>query len=66
MLGLHTDDGLRFVGHTVPLPDRERARAAEVAFTQLSYGMFRNATRFVRWRPDREPLSCDETQLPDR
>jgi ATP-dependent DNA ligase len=106
MLGLHTDDGLRFVGHTVPLPAHERARAAsfleladdspfergrpgasrwegfrfddhewvrvkpttvvEVAFTQLSYGMFRHATRFLRWRPDREPRSCDETQLPDR
>ena len=106
MLGLQTDDGLRFVGHTVPLPPHERERAAslfelsddspfdrgrpgasrwegfrfddhewvrvkptivaEVAFTQLSYGMFRHATRFVRWRPDREPDSCDETQLPDR
>lgn len=106
MLGLHCADGLRFVGHTVPLPDRERARAAElltrcdespfahgrpglsrwegfrfedhewvrvepvivaeVAFTQLSYGMFRHATRFVRWRPDREPGSCDDSQLPDR
>ena len=106
MLGLYTQEGLRFVGHTVPLPDRERARAAEllqpadespfergrpglsrwegfrfddhewmrvvpsvvaeVAFTQLSYGMFRHATRFVRWRPDRAPDSCDDTQLPDR
>ncbi len=106
MLGLYGADGLRFVGHTVPLPDRERARAAsllelsdespfergrpglsrwegfrfgdhewvrvkptavaEVAFTQLSYGMFRHATRFVRWRPDREATSCELTQLPDR
>lgn len=106
MLGLYGEGGLRFVGHTVPLPDRERARAAElftlfdespfahgrpglsrwegfrfeddewvrveptvvaeVAFTQLSYGMFRHATRFVRWRPDREPSSCDDSQLPDR
>ena len=106
MLGLHSDEGLRFVGHTVPLPDRERARAAslfervedspfergrpglsrwegfrfddhewvrvepsvvvEVAFTQLSYGMFRHATRFVRWRPDRVASDCDQAQLPDR
>ncbi len=27
---------------------------------------FRHATRFVRWRPDLQTASCDETQLPDR
>jgi ATP-dependent DNA ligase len=36
---------------------------AEVAFDHLQGDRFRHATRFVRWRPDREPRSCTYSQL---
>lgn len=36
---------------------------AEVTFGQLESGRFRHGSRFVRWRPDREPASCTYDQL---
>lgn len=38
-------------------------RVVEVAYDQLQGNRFRHATRFVRWRPDREPRSCRYDQL---
>ena len=35
----------------------------EVAFDHLQGGRFRHASRFLRWRPDREPRSCGYDQL---
>ncbi len=36
---------------------------AEVAYDHLQGDRFRHATRFRRWRPDREPASCTYDQL---
>ena len=36
---------------------------AEVAFDHLQGDRFRHATSFVRWRPEREPVSCTYGQL---
>jgi len=36
---------------------------AEVAFDHLQGDRFRHATRFVQWRPDRDPASCTYAQL---
>lgn len=36
---------------------------AEVAYDHLQGGRFRHATRFRRWRPDRDPESCRYSQL---
>ena len=33
-------------------------RVVEVAFDQMEGHRFRHAATFVRWRPDRDPLSC--------
>jgi ATP-dependent DNA ligase len=38
-------------------------RVCEVAYDQLDERRFRHPARFVRWRPDREPLSCMLDQL---
>lgn len=38
-------------------------RVVEVAYDHLQGRRFRHATRFVRWRPDRDPLSCTYAQL---
>ncbi len=38
-------------------------RVAEVTFGQLEGGRFRHGSRFVRWRPDRDPASCRYDQL---
>jgi ATP-dependent DNA ligase len=38
-------------------------RVAEVAFEQVQSGRFRHASRFVRWRPDKEPHQCTYDQL---
>ncbi len=35
----------------------------EVSFDHLQSGRFRHASRFLRWRPDRDPRSCDFDQL---
>lgn len=35
----------------------------EVGFDQLEKGRFRHVVRFLRWRPDREPLSCTTDQV---
>ena len=36
---------------------------AEVKYEAVLNGRFRGTTRFVRWRPDRDPASCDYSQL---
>lgn len=38
-------------------------RVAEVAYEGLLDGRFRHNGRFVRWRPDRDPRSCDYSQF---
>jgi ATP-dependent DNA ligase len=38
-------------------------RVAEVAFEQVQSGRFRHASRFVRWRPDKQPRQCTYDQL---
>ena len=38
-------------------------RVAEVGYDNLQGDRFRHATKFVRWRPDREPASCTYAQL---
>jgi ATP-dependent DNA ligase len=35
----------------------------EVSFDHLQSGRFRHASRFLRWRPDKAPRSCDFDQL---
>jgi ATP-dependent DNA ligase len=41
----------------------ETVLVAEVSYDQLEEGRFRHATRFHRWRPDKEPQSCTMNQL---
>ncbi|KIQ10937.1 ATP-dependent DNA ligase [Rhodococcus sp. MEB064] len=38
-------------------------RVLEVAYDQMEKSRLRHAARFVRWRPDRDPLSCTYDQL---
>ncbi|HLS25283.1 MAG TPA: ATP-dependent DNA ligase [Beutenbergiaceae bacterium] len=38
-------------------------RVVEVSFDQLEGNRFRHAVQFVRWRPDRDPLSCTLDQV---
>jgi len=38
-------------------------RVAEVKYEATLNGRFRGTTRFVRWRPDRDPASCRYDQL---
>ena len=38
-------------------------RVAEVRYDVIDAGRFRHPTRFLRWRPDREPRSCTFAQL---
>jgi len=38
-------------------------RVAEVAYDHLQGPRFRHTARFVRWRPDRDPLTCTYAQL---
>jgi ATP-dependent DNA ligase len=35
----------------------------EVRYDQLDGDRFRHPARFIRWRPDREPVSCTFDQL---
>jgi ATP-dependent DNA ligase len=41
-------------------------RVVEVAYTQLDGIRFRHPAQFRRWRPDREPRSCNIDQLIER
>ena len=36
---------------------------AEVIYDQITDGRFRHGTRFLRWRPDKNPAQCDRSQL---
>ncbi|ORI15734.1 ATP-dependent DNA ligase [Rhodococcus sp. 1168] len=38
-------------------------RVVEVAYDQMEGERLRHAARFLRWRPDRDPLSCTYEQL---
>lgn len=38
-------------------------RVVEVAFDQLEGSRFRHAVTFLRWRPDRDPASCELAQI---
>jgi ATP-dependent DNA ligase len=38
-------------------------RVVEVSYDNLQGDRFRHATHFVRWRPDRDPVSCTYAQL---
>ncbi|HXH59225.1 ATP-dependent DNA ligase [Iamia sp.] len=38
-------------------------RVAEVGYERVDHGRFRHTSRFLRWRPDREPSSCRYDQL---
>ncbi|MCF8587420.1 ATP-dependent DNA ligase [Gordonia liuliyuniae] len=35
----------------------------EVAYDQMENGRFRHTVKFLRWRPDRDPISCGYEQL---
>jgi len=41
----------------------EPALVCEVSFDHLQGRRFRHASRFLRWRPDRDPASCTFEQL---
>ena len=38
-------------------------RVAEVRYDYMEGVRFRHPPQFLRWRPDRDPLSCDFAQL---
>jgi ATP-dependent DNA ligase len=38
-------------------------RVLEVGYDLMEGSRFRHTTKFLRWRPDREPASCDYAQL---
>lgn len=38
-------------------------RVVEVGYTIMTAGRFRGTTRFVRWRPDKDPAECTYDQL---
>ena len=38
-------------------------RVVEVAFDQMEGHRFRHAVTFLRWRPDRDPESCELDQV---
>ncbi len=38
-------------------------RVVEVQYDHFSGGRFRHGTRFLRWRPDKAPAQCTETQV---
>ncbi len=38
-------------------------RVAEVSYERVDHGRFRATSKFLRWRPDREPASCRYDQL---
>lgn len=41
----------------------EAGVVVEISYDQLEGGRFRHATRFHRWRPDKDPLTCTMDQL---
>jgi ATP-dependent DNA ligase len=41
----------------------EAGVVVEVSYDQLEGDRFRHATRFHRWRPDKDPLQCTMEQL---
>jgi ATP-dependent DNA ligase len=70
------EGGTSFAGGRVPGGPSRWARAeektwvpleprlvCEVGFDRLMSGRFRHASRFLRWRPDRDPATCTFDQL---
>jgi ATP-dependent DNA ligase len=41
----------------------EPGTVVEISYDQLEEGRFRHATRFHRWRPDKDPATCTMDQL---
>ncbi len=70
--------GSGFTGHAPGGPSRwstERSGewerldpklVCEVRYDHFSGGRFRHGTKFLRWRPDKEPKSCTYEQLANR
>ena len=52
-------NGQKDLSFTPLRPDR----VAEVAYERVDHGRFRHTSRFLRWRPDRDPDSCRYDQL---
>jgi ATP-dependent DNA ligase len=38
----------------------------EVAYDHFTGGRFRHGTRFLRWRPDKDPYQCTMDQVEHR
>ena len=56
--GAHTDRSRFSSNKDVSFVPLRPERVVEVAFDQLEGHRFRHAVTFLRWRPDRDPLSC--------
>lgn len=52
----------RSAGSAEWIPIRQEL-VAEVAYDQMENQRFRHTVKFLRWRPDRDPESCDYSQL---
>lgn len=50
-------------GKTLEWEPLRPERVVEVAYDAMEGDRFRHTARFVRWRPDRDPRSCDYQQL---
>ena len=50
-------------GRTLDWTPVEAGVVVEVSYDQLEGDRFRHATRFHRWRPDKDPLQCTMEQL---
>lgn len=57
--GLSRWSGGKDLSFTACRPDR----VVEVTYERVDHGRFRHTSRFVRWRPDRDPDSCRYDQL---
>ena len=50
-------------GKEKPWIPLEPELVVEVIYDQVTDGRFRHGTRFLRWRPDKDPAQCDRSQL---
>ena len=55
--------GERLLGSRADVRPMTCELVAEVKYEAVLNGRFRGTTRFVRWRPDRDPASCEYSQL---
>jgi ATP-dependent DNA ligase len=51
------------VGKDLSFVPLKPERVVEVRYDHMEGNRFRHTTQFVRWRPDRDPRSCDFSQL---